>query len=558
LIASQSAPVLTSEPPRRRPVRGGLFVIASNSFVHPELAEELGEMPPSFIPLGGHRLFVHQGRVATSIAERVLLLLPEGFEPCAMDARLLESLGLKVVYVSDELSFGASLLVALGTFGPRDEVVRILRGGALLREVPTGTLDGVLLAPDRRERELPHPGATSAPVASTDLSGVRHAASSGTYFSFSSSSALTECLRTASGSLELALEAYGESVRRLEPLSAPGDSFDLDERRTYFEARSVFLAKRAFNRLEARGSVLTKTSGDAVKMDAEASWYEDLSPALAEFVPAFRGRVRIGGRRGYRLHYEPLVTLSDLFVFGRLTPAAWARVFRACDQFLAAARAAKAKSPLALAPERLYLNKCLERLERFSRESGFDVRRPCRINGARVPSLTEIARLTASIIGPAGPDDIGVSHGDFCFSNILWDGSEERIKVIDPRGLCGAGHKSPYGDVRYDLGKLFHSAVGRYDLVVSGYARAVETAAYSLTLEFPQSPRLQRVAATFLERDFAGYSPRRPTFLAIAVSLFLSMLPLHSDSRERQMTLLAVGLELFKRLDRDGRGGARS
>ena len=60
-----------------------------------------------------------------------------------------------------------------------------------------------------------------------------------------------------------------------------------------------------------------------------------------------------------------------------------------------------------------------------------------------------------------------IMHGDFCFSNILFDLNNLIIKLIDPRGSFGV--PSIFGDPRYDVAKLRHSAVGLYDFIVSGF-----------------------------------------------------------------------------------------
>src|SRR5690606_40930853 len=42
-----------------------------------------------------------------------------------------------------------------------------------------------------------------------------------------------------------------------------------------------------------------------------------------------------------------------------------------------------------------------------------------------------------------------IMHGDFCFSNILFDSRSNRIKLIDPRGINANGEISIYGDQKY-------------------------------------------------------------------------------------------------------------
>ena len=54
-----------------------------------------------------------------------------------------------------------------------------------------------------------------------------------------------------------------------------------------------------------------------------------------------------------------------------------------------------------------------------------------------------------------------ISHGDPCFSNIIYDRKSNLIKFIDPRG---ANDKAElYMHELYDIAKISHSILGNYD-----------------------------------------------------------------------------------------------
>ena len=127
----------------------------------------------------------------------------------------------------------------------------------------------------------------------------------------------------------------------------------------------------------------------------------------------------------------------------------------------------------------------------------------------------------------------------------------ELVRVIDPRGTDASGALTPYGDLRYDMGKMHHSVVGRYDHIVAGYYRLKKNSAFDMTLDLPDTLLLQSIEAEFLSRRFAGRTPAEAASPAVAVLLFLSMLPLHSDAPDRQDAFLANAMRLFLRLDRD-------
>ena len=60
--------------------------------------------------------------------------------------------------------------------------------------------------------------------------------------------------------------------------------------------------------------------------------------------------------------------------------------------------------------------------------------------GIKLPSLKEMVKKCINLALKIKPSP-GISHGDFCLSNILFDSRSDRLKVIDPRGLDGGGRK---------------------------------------------------------------------------------------------------------------------
>jgi hypothetical protein len=142
-----------------------------------------------------------------------------------------------------------------------------------------------------------------------------------------------------------------------------------------------------------------------------------------------------------------------------------------------------------------------------------------------------------------GAVDDAFIHGDLCFSNILFDFRAGRIKIIDPRGTDARGRPTPYGDPRYDIGKLAHSVLGLYDFIVAGCHTLV---ADGQALEFRVlAERCAPVQARFLATAFCGRMPHAWDCYPVMVLLFLSMLPLHADDRRRQQALMANGIRLY-------------
>src|SRR4029078_11733833 len=60
-----------------------------------------------------------------------------------------------------------------------------------------------------------------------------------------------------------------------------------------------------------------------------------------------------------------------------------------------------------------------------------------------------------------------ISHGDCCFSNILYDERIRLLKLIDPKGAMTADQL--FSDPLYDFAKLSHSILGGYDFIINEF-----------------------------------------------------------------------------------------
>lgn len=135
-----------------------------------------------------------------------------------------------------------------------------------------------------------------------------------------------------------------------------------------------------------------------------------------------------------------------------------------------------------------------------------------------------------------------VIHGDYCFSNILFDSSNYNFKLVDPRGRLN-NEPTIYGDPRYDIAKLRHSIAGFYDFIVHGLFRLKENKTgfeYEIKTSTDYSI-LERIFNKYAELN--GYNPQEIKF--IEGLLFLSMIPLHKDNFSRQKVFYLKAIELL-------------
>lgn len=136
-------------------------------------------------------------------------------------------------------------------------------------------------------------------------------------------------------------------------------------------------------------------------------------------------------------------------------------------------------------------------------------------------------------------------HGDMCFSNILYDNIFNRILFIDPKGSF---HKiGNTGDIRYDISKLSHSIFGLYDYIIyDRYEFKVGPTYNNFTLKFNKREHVSYFQDIFKEKILSCFNYEE--IRLIEAWLFLSMLPLHEDSFERQLCFMLIGLGILDKL----------
>lgn len=328
--------------------------------------------------------------------------------------------------------------------------------------------------------------------------------------------------------------------------------YDIGHSDKYYDTQLEVKA-REFNHIEIdknRG-ILTKYSDNVSKFLGEIKWYLKL-PDDVEYV-----RPRIFS---YSLSYEkPYVemefysyhTLHELYLYGDLTKSQWKSIFERIKFIIDDFSRYKLKDiHIKDALKNMYLDKSVERLEklkedeRFSRFFSEDIK----VNGINYCSLSEIIEILRVEIPKRlyNAEEFQIIHGDLCFANIMIDENLNFIKVIDPRGQFGK--YDIYGDLRYELAKLFHSVDGKYDYIIKDL--------FEIKLNKDTGEIIYEVQDK--GREFDLFDELKSSFKDIICKnydeielieslLFLSMIPLHGESYNHQLAMLATGIEILNR-----------
>lgn len=310
--------------------------------------------------------------------------------------------------------------------------------------------------------------------------------------------------------------------------------------------RRRMIAARSFNSLvidELRGTVRKRsTHGD--KFRHEINYYRLLPDDLSVFFPRLISHETSQPDAHVELEYYAYPTISEAYIYEEYSDSFWTAVI---DK-LGAILGEFSKRRAAIAPADcagFYTSKLARRLTDARAQSGELARlldlREIKINGRVLrgvsclldPLQRELTALSQTVIG-------SVIHGDLCFANILLEPLNKTIRLIDPRGSF---HEvGIFGDARYDHAKLWHSVDGHYDAIINDmFSVKVSGDTAEFDCYYPK-------ARAQILRRLEGVLPAGITRREVRIiegSLFLSMLPLHSDHPRRQLAMLFSGLHIL-------------
>lgn len=511
-----------------------MILITSAAYISPALIAEFGKLPPSMLPVQNKRLYEHQLQlIKTEDLGDIFLTLPKGYELTEIDSKKLSSCGVKVVSVPEGLTLGQSVVYSLNVIGRYDENLYIFHGDTLFSRL-TSEVD--VFSISRAEDDYTW----------TQIEGSVEPEIYSGFFAFSSISLLIQKIAENDYNFMSGLLAYNQQIS-LNGVSLP-DWMDFGLLNTYYRSISKLTTQRVFNSLKVTRHSVTKCSNDSLKILAEANWFASLPKEMRHYAPAlWDSGISDDGRGYYEIEYYFQSSLANLFVFGKNPTFVWKEILNACATYINDEFSFKPENAESIAKQntQLYGVKTRLRLNEYANQIGVDLNKEWEINGVVVPSLLQIAEEMDEEIDKDSSVYATMMHGDFCFSNILYDFKSKSIRVIDPRGLDLEGNQSIYGDVRYDVAKLAHSVLGMYDYIIGGNFTYNEFEDYKVELKLPQNNVINSVQDYFRAMSFAGHPLKELSTYPIMIHLFLSMLPLHSDNRGRQKVMLANALRLY-------------
>jgi len=513
-----------------------MFLIAAGAYITEDFISEIGKLPPAFLPIGNKRLFTYQIDSIRQSGNAIYLSVPEDYRVSAADSIYLQKNKVYLIRVPPGLSLGQSIIYCWNATGKYFASLRILHGDSLFSGLDYSLPDRLSI--DTNEgfyrRAVPVAGASGRLVFHNEWVGNNQDVISG-YFSFSEPPMLMKGIIESGNDFIDGLSFYAKE-KSLEPIRSQ-EWLDFGHINSFFRSRTAMTTQRAFNDMHITPKYVVKSSGNRKKIQGEANWYESLPDNLKYYMPRLFSNNSDDEVASYKLEYLYLLPLSDLFVHGNLSGSAWNGILSSCKTVLREFKLSLPENSEVLpGMDAIYLSKTISRLhEYFHAGSGKTA------DGIDEDYLLELAEKSAKFIPAVRRDHLGIVHGDFCFSNILYDNRLQCIRPIDPRGIDSAGNLSIIGDIRYDLAKLYHSMIGLFDLIMADCYALDEEGGIKFHIGEDQKQAQEIFRALF----FSDHRELEVEILAINVLLFLAMLPLHGDRPAAQQAMVANAIRLF-------------
>jgi aminoglycoside phosphotransferase len=335
-------------------------------------------------------------------------------------------------------------------------------------------------------------------------------------------------------------------------IAARGAISSLSDYRGALNLLSNAFDARHFNSLEVDSMEVVKRSRDVRKMRAEHDMWALLPDEMRRWFVRPYGFFEHEGIAGYRMERLQVADLGLQWVHGALSASEMDEVLTLLGRFLRGRpiRPAAGRQP-GHPGAGLYIDKVANRVAALAPGVAQRLDRWLAA-GTRYACLGEVLehyldlRKRVEHAYPQQPEE-AVSHGDLCFSNILYERHARLLRLIDPRGA--SLEEELWTDASYDWAKLSHSVLGDYDFINHGQFRLHVDTDDRLTLTIlAQDAALRERKERFTEwlRDQGQVLARVRIDEA---SLFISMLPLHVENPHKVLAFLVNAANILHEVE---------
>ena len=307
---------------------------------------------------------------------------------------------------------------------------------------------------------------------------------------------------------------------------------------------------RFFNSLTGDEYSVVKSSEKKSKIKAEYNFYSLLPDDMKQwFVRPYDYR-EDDRTASYRMQRYHMTDLAIRYVHSSISPDEFRDMMKQLFYFLSHRKSVEVtEMEYEALAKKMYVTKVYDRVKQLKEDAGY-----AHI-ASLISALTPYSDIDEIVTRYAGmyehirsrmklPHVKTVSHGDMCFSNILYSYSDSFVVLIDPKGAMNEDEL--YMDSYYDIAKLSHSVCGHYDFFNSDL--------YEITIDEDMRARVKVDADNrqFVEIFKENLAQAGIDFRLIRLyeaSLFLSMLPLHMDRPKKVFGFIMNAIAILDSLE---------
>lgn len=316
----------------------------------------------------------------------------------------------------------------------------------------------------------------------------------------------------------------------------------------YQSSKKRLLESRSFNTLDFNDllGTVNKKSTNINKFLKEIEWQLSVPKELKVLSPRIIDYSTKEDGPFVEMEYYSYPTLSEIWLYSSFNETVLKRIvfktFSILKCFLNHKKEVSQKSY-----DHIYFDKTNKRVNELIENDkvfrSFLKRDTLVINGEELKNWNLLKDKIFSLI-PAlyNTDHNCFMHGDFCFSNVLFDVNSGIVRLIDPRGIWG---ENKNGDLKYDVAKLRHSIHGDYDFIVQDLFE-VEGEDSFINYKIYNSPKHSLIKEYFDSLITEEFDLNQ--IKLIEGLLFLSMIPLHKNNQRRQKVMLCKAIENLNQL----------
>jgi dTDP-glucose pyrophosphorylase len=330
----------------------------------------------------------------------------------------------------------------------------------------------------------------------------------------------------------------------------PEKWFDTGHLSKYYKAKKEFMAARFFNSFSYNDllSTVTKKTTNIPKLQNEILWFNNLPNEIKALTPKI-SNYSLYENTFIEMEYYGYPSLQELWLYGNLSAEIWKSVLERLFNILELFKKYKGCVTKEDYTE-IYMHKTKERIAKILQKQdnlAFLLKQDdIIINGKKYKGWSYFEpKLESFIDFLFDKNDNTVLHGDFCFSNVLFDLNNGITRLIDPRGNWGK--HILFGDIKYDIAKLRHSISGSYDFIVNdlfNYEQTENEITYNFNLYNNTHNKISILFDNMLQKQNL-----LEKIQLIEGLLFISMLPYHADKPDRQVLMFAKGIENLNKIN---------